>query len=888
MLYLDTSSLSEVDSLCWQFFLHFIVKHTAFDQQVEIGEGLVPSDRNEFVFVSSSQALSRRLLTNYSYIYLAPQHPPRFVESYLYRQLRAAENADTLDSTAEEIKAWLRTMVPAVPRAALISSVFSADTYLAGFLENMAALDGYDGDEHFLIRPGSPGNEHRPLVEHVRQHPGAVYINLQHDPGLYQVWNLGTRLATAAYLSNANLDDRRAPDHVARLCDCLNSHPDVAVVSSRLRATDRPNLPWEQSTYCPTMFGNVPGGRYAAQDLVRQTDQGAVSRNLPHCMPVWRRQLHADYGEFDEKNFGPSADWEFWLRTAVRGETFYFLPEALGLYLQTPGSYWHRQDNSQQNRFDQRILERYEGFIAQGDSIAHQPLALDIILVQRLFKAQNYGGGLCWLLRSIKRGWSLGQSTQKILGTLCRKFLGCDNLEGVSSLFEWDGKSIGLFSVVLELGHRIGRSLEKRGYRTLDLACFDWYEMTGERQWLLLRALLARWAGQDSLEAVLLKGLFEEDPIWFWENLQSVYRFTVPLKTLVALLRCMRVADEADRQSVSNLRLVFFPDYRSSNDYTDLLYHSVSERGGQVEAATTIADLEALSILPGRENVVHLHWIQAVFKGCRADCQSGQAGSFLELLNKLQNKGFKIYWTVHNRLSHDGQNPGFEVEFRKRLAAQVDRIYLHHPLAIALLDWLDCRDKVYLVEHGSYARPAFVDDEPQLSRRMMGVKPQGLVVCHLGLIRDYKGLEDTLPVMLECLQAETDAQFVIAGRIVGTSLQKWLQKHKGPGLQIKGERLNEEELERYMHVSDFGFLSYRDILTSGSLFHWFSCGRPVIAPAKGTIPAYVVDGWNGFLYSDEQELRDVIRRAASLTAAQRQQLGANALTVANTLKWQLF
>jgi glycosyltransferase involved in cell wall biosynthesis len=131
-------------------------------------------------------------------------------------------------------------------------------------------------------------------------------------------------------------------------------------------------------------------------------------------------------------------------------------------------------------------------------------------------------------------------------------------------------------------------------------------------------------------------------------------------------------------------------------------------------------------------------------------------------------------------------------------------------------------------------------------------------------------------------------QVVVAGRVVGASLQKWLQKQRHPRLMIKRERLSLEMLERYMHAADYGFLSYRDILTSGSLFHWFSCGRPVIAPAKGTIPAYVVDGWNGFLYSDETDLGNVIERATSLTMSQRKQLGANALSVANTLNWEFF
>jgi glycosyltransferase involved in cell wall biosynthesis len=605
-------------------------------------------------------------------------------------------------------------------------------------------------------------------------------------------------------------------------------------------------------------------------------------------MPVWRRRLHADYGEFDEKNFGPSADWEFWLRVGVQGETFFFLPEALGLYLQHPDSYWHRQEESKQEHFDQRILRRYAGLLYQANSSFHQSLAMDIALAHKLLTAHDYGSGICWLLRSLKRGWQAGGAAQELLTALCQKFLGCAPLEWGPLLAQWNGKSDDLLSVMVDLVHNIKGAVGDRLYRLFDFACLDWYAMTGERQWLSLRAFWARLAGYGPLEKVILKSLFAESPRWFWQHLQSVYRFTAPLKEMVTLLGCMRGATTSDLKATSDIRLIFFPDYRSSNSYTELLYRTIVDQGGLVTAASTVADLAALSPLPGRKNVIHIHWIQAILKDCDASQLTKRVDDFLELLTRQQQKGFALYWTVHNRLSHDGYKPAFESVFRRRLAALVDRIYLHHPLAVELLEWLDDQDKICLVEHGRYTTPTYIDDDPQLSRKVTGIDAQGTVLCHLGLIRDYKGLEETLPVLLNSLSSENTMQVVVAGRVVGASLQKWLQKQRHPRLMIKRERLSLEMLERYMHAADYGFLSYRDILTSGSLFHWFSCGRPVIAPAKGTIPAYVVDGWNGFLYSDETDLGNVIERATSLTMSQRKQLGANALSVANTLNWEFF
>nr|WP_320010996.1 glycosyltransferase [uncultured Desulfobulbus sp.] len=886
MLFLDTSFLSATDISYWRYLLKFALRQLSIDQKVQEGARIPLDEKEEFVFISSSQVLSRHLLTSYKHIYISPQQLPQCIDLYLYQQLLTEKNNE--DFNAVDVVAWLQTLTPAIHHVSLLSSVFSADAYLPSFLENITELTGYDNCEHFLIRPGSPGLEHPMLVKHVRNHPGAIYINLKDDPGLYQVWNIGVRLATAPYLSNANLDDRRAPSHLTRLCNTLDEHPDVALASSRLQTTYQPNLPWTSAANCSQMFANVQGGRFTAANLMTHTGNGIRPQNLPHCMPVWRRRLHADYGEFDEKNFGPSADWEFWLRAGAQGESFYFLPEFLGLYLKNHESYWHRQDKSKQEHFDRKILQKYTEVLHYKNQPFHQPLAMDIALAQRLLSAHNYGSGICWLLRSLKRACHYGPATQKLLATLCQNFLGCSSFGWGSLLSQWNGKSEGLLSFMVNLTHNFGGSVDKPLYRVFDFAFIDWYEMTGNREWLLLRALLARLTKRKFLEAVLLKTIFEKEARWFWHHWQTIYRFTVPLKEMTSLLGCMSEVTQTDPEHARNIRLHFFPDYRSSNSYLELLYHSMVKQGGRVQAISTSTNLEALCPIPDKKNILHIHWIQAIFKDSTLDELNKRADNFLAQLLQLQQKGFSLYWTVHNRLSHDGQDSNFEFEFRKRLAAAVDRIYLHHPLALELLEWLDHRKKVYLVEHGPYATPTIIDQEPRISRKIIGLDPQKFVLCHLGLIREYKGLRQTLPVILGSLPLRNNVQVVVAGRIVGPSLQKWLRKQRHPGLLMKEERLSQTELDHFMHAADFGFLSYRDILTSGSLFHWFSSGRPVIAPAKGTIPAYVVDGWNGFLYTDESDLSDILMRATALSVEAKKQMGINARTVAKRIKWEFF
>jgi hypothetical protein len=83
-------------------------------------------------------------------------------------------------------------------------------------------------------------------------------------------------------------------------------------------------------------------------------------------------------------------------------------------------------------------------------------------------------------------------------------------------------------------------------------------------------------------------------------------------------------------------------------------------------------------------------------------------------------------------------------------------------------------------------------------------------------------------------------------------------------------------------------LSYSAILTSGTLFHWLTCGRPVLAPACGTIPAYVLDDWNGFAYRDQESLKRLLAHCEALPEEELARLGCNAQSTAAQLEWGMW
>ena len=57
--------------------------------------------------------------------------------------------------------------------------------------------------------------------------------------------------------------------------------------------------------------------------------------NNPHNAPMWRRRLHDEIGLFDP-GYTSAGDWEFWLRCARAGKTFYKINDPNVLYFANP------------------------------------------------------------------------------------------------------------------------------------------------------------------------------------------------------------------------------------------------------------------------------------------------------------------------------------------------------------------------------------------------------------------------------------------------------------------------------------------------------------------------------------------------------------------------
>ncbi len=243
-------------------------------------------------------------------------------------------------------------VIGTTPRVAFVTSMFRGGVHTAGYLENVAAAaDRVDGEVIIVDANGHGADADAAVVDDfLARHPAAarrfLVLRPDRDPGLYNCWRMAIEHARAPLVSNANLDDRRSPDHSLRLAELLEARGDLAAACGALTVVGSDEQGgWFDLLPNETWFGEPGLREFGYDELFRRAEDGTVfSQNMLHCMPVWRRSLHERHGWFDEERYGTSADWAFWLALGRAGERFALDPQAWGRYFFNPSSHNRRND----------------------------------------------------------------------------------------------------------------------------------------------------------------------------------------------------------------------------------------------------------------------------------------------------------------------------------------------------------------------------------------------------------------------------------------------------------------------------------------------------------------------------------------------------------------
>lgn len=224
-------------------------------------------------------------------------------------------------------------------KVSALVSVYNSERFFEGRLRDLTAqtLWAQGALEIVIINSGSKQGEEALLFDFWGALPpekreAILYIKTLREP-LYSAWNRGIRLSRGTYLTNANADDRLAPDALERLCAALDAAPsEVAGVYGDCYVTKTPNATW-QGDYELDFPSYYPKGY---TDWAPATPEIMAERCVVGNCPLWRRSIHAKCGLFDE-SYLLAGDYEMWLRAMAHGFRFEKIDGApLGLFYHAP------------------------------------------------------------------------------------------------------------------------------------------------------------------------------------------------------------------------------------------------------------------------------------------------------------------------------------------------------------------------------------------------------------------------------------------------------------------------------------------------------------------------------------------------------------------------
>lgn len=250
------------------------------------------------------------------------------------------------------------------PDITFITSVFKGEEFMWGYLENISVAAEVCNGEVIIVDANSPQNEQRVFDQFIEQNPSYrkyfSYYRLDSDPGLYNCWRYAIERSNASLISNANLDDRRSPFQAKLLCKRLSDNPNTQGAATAIRATTSRNSAWYTLTDNDYWFKEGIEEKITFNNLYLIDNDGYVkSQNIMHCMPVWRKSLHEEYGYFDEELYGTSADWAFWLKCSKGGELFLLVPEVFSQYFINEQS--HNRVNDSDGDKENQIVQDFIG-----------------------------------------------------------------------------------------------------------------------------------------------------------------------------------------------------------------------------------------------------------------------------------------------------------------------------------------------------------------------------------------------------------------------------------------------------------------------------------------------------------------------------------------------
>jgi beta-1,4-mannosyltransferase len=318
-------------------------------------------------------------------------------------------------------------------------------------------------------------------------------------------------------------------------------------------------------------------------------------------------------------------------------------------------------------------------------------------------------------------------------------------------------------------------------------------------------------------------------------------------------------------------RVAAFPRRVESNPYCELLYDHVARLG--VDVVDGRSGLRWLFANRRRVDVLHFHWPERHFRRGFLP-----ALGFAARLVVARALGYRIVWTVHNVLPHDGATAGDRLV--RAVLARVATLVAHCEAGRRALG-RHGRGAI-VIPHGSYVG-RYPNGIPRATARArLGLDPAARVFLAFGQVRAYKGLEALVDAFATLPAAE--ARLVIAGQPVGDGRGSLVGAAPDERVRLFLRHVPDAEVQVFLNAADVVVLPYRNVLTSGAAMLALSFGRGIVAPRIGCLTELERTG-AAILY--DADAPDGLGAAlARALVVETDALGERARRFARSLSWE--
>ncbi len=208
-------------------------------------------------------------------------------------------------------------------KCSLFCSYYKGEKFIEQYLDNVLEQSAFKDVEFIFLDCNSPENEYEYIKPLADNYDNIKYYKLNKDPGLYAAWNHAIKLCSSDIIGNWNIDDRKNKEGLEVLLKQFDKNPQLDLAYGITYTSRIANEKYIENNY------------KEIYPVLQHSLQNLLNNNSPHCMPLWRRNLHDRFGYFDE-SYKTAADGDFWLRCAIGGAIIEMINHPVGLYFENP------------------------------------------------------------------------------------------------------------------------------------------------------------------------------------------------------------------------------------------------------------------------------------------------------------------------------------------------------------------------------------------------------------------------------------------------------------------------------------------------------------------------------------------------------------------------